>query len=234
MGTKKSAKADFEDKKIPKEISQEIFKKVFKNIVIAAMIILYFFILNIAHEKMQLQRLIGDIKIFSGTFLVLGIIFIEQAYKSGDGYRAVHGIEMLVLSGHTLSAMHIISMFKYDFRVYMLTSSYIIAIYYVFKSIVIYTIGKKQYLDDFSDISEIVKDEPLKKEAKKRRNIETQNKKPKTKKNKKTTNNKKSNKSKTKGQAKKEQSTTKNNNKNKRKKMTGTRVKSANKAKRMK
>ncbi len=71
--------------------------------------------------------------------------------------------------------MHVITLFKYDFQFYLLTSSYIISIYYVLKAIILYTKGRKEYLESLSDISEIVKkDKPIKKAAKKRNKKETE------------------------------------------------------------
>ncbi|MCI8637454.1 MAG: hypothetical protein HFJ36_06515 [Clostridia bacterium] len=162
---KKNKKA----KKLPKEISQEILKKMFKDLLKAVGIMLYFIILNLAYSTIKQERLVGDIEIFAGAFLVVGIVFLERAYKKDSGSIALTGIEFLVLSLHSLSIMHIITLFKYDFRFYLLTSSYIFSIYYVLKAILLYTKGRKAYLDSLSDISEIVKkDEPIKKEAKKR------------------------------------------------------------------
>lgn len=162
---KKNKKA----KKLPKEISQEILKKMFKDLLKAVGIMLYFIILNLAYSTIKQERLVGDIEIFAGAFLVVGIVFLERAYKKDSGSIALTGIEFLILSLHSLSIMHIITLFKYDFRFYLLTSSYIFSIYYVLKAILLYTKGRKAYLDSLSDISEIVKkDEPIKKEAKKR------------------------------------------------------------------
>ena len=141
---------------------------IFKNLLKAVGIMGYFIILNIAYTRMNLDRLINDIEVFSGIFLVLGLVFLERAYKKDDGKIAISGIELLCLSMHSLSINHVITFYKYDFRLYLLTSSYVFAIYYVLKSIVIYTKEKRKYLKDLSDISEIVKEEPIKKEAKKR------------------------------------------------------------------
>ena len=158
------------NKKMPKEVSQAILKKIVYNILKAIGIIIYFAILNLAYIRMNQERLIGDIQIFSGTFLVLGIVFLESAYKKESGEKAITAIEFIVLSLHSLSIMHVISMYEYDFRYYLLTSSYIFAIYYVLKAIIIYTKERRAYLKSLSDISEIVKkDEPIKKEAKKRK-----------------------------------------------------------------
>ena len=145
-------------------------KTIFKNLVRAILVMLYFITLNFAYTRMNLERLIGDIEVFSGVFLVLGLLALEKSYKEEKGSTAITAIELMALSMHSLSIMNVITMMKYDFRTYLLTSSYIIAIYYVFKAIVIYTMQKRKELKELSDISEIVKDdEPIKKEAKKRR-----------------------------------------------------------------
>lgn len=155
--------------KIPQEISQEILKKIFKNLLRAVGIMAYFVILNLAYTTMKHERLVGDIKIFAGVFLLVGILLLEKAYKDDKGETAISAIESICLSLHTLSIMHIIALLKYDFRAYLIISSFAFSIYYVLKSIVIYTKSRKEYLNSLSDISEIVKkDEPMKKEAKKR------------------------------------------------------------------
>lgn len=158
-----------EKKTLPKEISQEILKKIFRNLLRAIGIMFYFIILNLAYSTMKQERLIGDIEVFAGAFLIIGIVLLEIAYKKDDGSMGITGVEFLFLSLHSLSIMHIITLFRYDFRFYLLTSSYVFSIYYVFKSILLYTKGRKEYLESLSDISEIVKkEEPVKKEAKKK------------------------------------------------------------------
>ena len=167
---KKKEKKEEKKKEIPKEISQEILKKIFGNLLRAVGIMAYFILLNLAHSTMRQERLVGDIEVFAGTFLIVGIIFLEKAYHRDNTSIGIIGIEFLFLSLHSLSIMHVITLFKYDFRIYLLTSSYLFAIYYVLKAIILYTKGRKDYLDSLSDISEIVKkDEPIKKEAKKRK-----------------------------------------------------------------
>lgn len=144
-------------------------KKIEKNLSKALCIIIYFIILFFAYTRMNLDRLAQDIQVFSGAFLVLGILALEKAYKKDSGEVAITGIELLALSIHSLSIMHMITLLKYDFKSYMLISSGIVVIYYVLKVIIIYTKDKKEYLKGLSDISKIVKeDEPIKKEAKKR------------------------------------------------------------------
>ena len=144
-------------------------KIIFKKLLKAIGIMCYLIILNFAYTRMNTDRLINDIEVFSGIFLVIGLVMLEIAYKKDSGKSAISGIELLVLSMHSLSINHIITFYKYDFRFYLLVSSYVFAIYYVLKSVIIYTKEKREYLKSLSDISEIVKEEPVKKEAKKRR-----------------------------------------------------------------
>ena len=158
---------------MPKEVSQKIWKKIFYQLLTTIGIMLYFVVLNLAYVNMREERLIGDIKVFAGAFLVVGIVMLEKAYREEKGKYVLTGIESLVFSLHTLSIMHVITLFKYDFRLYLLTSSYIFSIYYVLKSIIIYIREKRIYSKGLSDISEIIKkEEPTKKEATKKVNKE--------------------------------------------------------------
>ena len=162
-----------EKPKISKEASQEILKKIFANVLKAIGIMFYFVVLNLAFVNMEQQKLIQDIKVFAATFLVVGLIVLEKAYKKDRGDLAIASVELLVMSLHSLSIMHVIKLYQYDFRLYLLTSSYIFSIYYILKSIIIYTKERREYMNSLSDISEIVKkDEPIKKEAKKRNDNE--------------------------------------------------------------
>ena len=146
---------------------------IFKNLLKAIGVMIYFIVLNFAYTRMNTDRLMNDIEVFAGIFLVVGLVMLERAYKKDSGNMALSGIELLCLSMHSLSINHVITFYQYDFRFYLLSSSYVFAIYYVLKSIIIYTKEKRQYLKNLSDISEIVKEEPIKKEAKKRRKVKS-------------------------------------------------------------
>ena len=145
-------------------------KTIFKNVLKAIGVICYFLILVYATTKMDMGRLEKDIKIFAGAYLVIGILVLERAYKKDSGSYALTGVELLTLSLHSLSIMHMVNLFKYELNNYLFISAIIISIYYIIKGMVIYTKEKKDYLKGLSDIPDIVKkDEPVKKEAKKRK-----------------------------------------------------------------
>lgn len=144
-------------------------KRIKKDIIIAICLITYVLILSLAYSRMNIDRLSKDIEVFAGTFLVLGLLTLEKAYKFDNGKIAITAIELLVMSFYSLSIKHITALIKIEFINYMFISAGIIAVYYFIKEIILFTKQKRKDLEALSDISEIVKkDEPIKKEAKKR------------------------------------------------------------------
>ena len=155
-----------------KENNKIIRKKIFENLIIAIAMMIYFIIINFSYLRMDENILLQGIKIASIVILIFSIIIFEVAYRKDSGRIAINGIEVLVLAIQTLTIWTVINRFKLEFDRYILFSTYAFAIYYILKSIIIYTIEKKKYLDSLSDIHEIVSNEPVKKEAKKRKNKE--------------------------------------------------------------
>ncbi len=155
-------------KKVPKEVSQGILKKIFKNLILAIVVMAYFIACNILYTQLNLDRMELITKAISGVFLVVSIVLFELAYKRDSGTLTITAIELLILSIHALFIHHVITIYQFNYQTYILTSSYIFAIYYVLKSIIIYTKARRKYVKSLSDISEIVKEEPVIKEAKKR------------------------------------------------------------------
>lgn len=175
MKQKSNEKQEQKNNNFSKDIPKEVIKKIFENVLIACGIMVYFIILNYAYSHMKYESLVEDIKVFSVIFLALGIFVMEKAYKKDNGKLAINSIEILVLACFSLSITHFVTLLKCKFELYILTFSYIFAIYYILKSIIIYTKSRKEYLDSLSDISEIVKkEEPTKKEATKRNKQEEQ------------------------------------------------------------
>ena len=148
---------------------KQVSKNVYKNLVIATFVMIYFILINIGYYKLTDAKLLFLLKLLSMIFLGIGIILIEIAFRKDNSKIAINSIEVLVLAGHTLSTAHVVALQKINFANYILISSYIFSIYYLFKAIVTYTKEKKEYLNSFSDIKEIVSNEPVKREATKKK-----------------------------------------------------------------
>lgn len=155
-------------KKVPKPVSKEILKKILKNVILAIVVMIYFISFYILYAHIKMGQMELTTKGLSAVFLLASIVLFELAYKRNSGTLTMTAIELLVLSIHALFIHHVITIYQFDFRTYLLTSSYMFAIYYLLKSMIIYTRARIQYLKSFSDISEIVKDKPVVKEARKR------------------------------------------------------------------
>ena len=152
-----------------KEVNEKYMKKIYLNILKAIIIVTYFLVLNLACEKVSALYLERGIELCTMVFLIIAIGVFEMAYKKDDDDLAIQGIEILVLSAYTLTSQHITKKYNFDFKTYSLVASYIFAIYFILKCIVVYTKGRKEMAENMSDIKEIVKkEEPIKKEATKK------------------------------------------------------------------
>ena len=155
-----------------KENNKKIIKEIFSNVIIAIAMMLYFMLINFSYIRMNENEIINGIKIASLVTIFFSIMILEIAYHKDSGKIALNGIEVLILSIHTLTICYVVNRYDILFEEYILCSSYIFAIYYILKSILIYTREKRNYLKSLSDIHEIVKQKPIKKEAKKRKKEE--------------------------------------------------------------
>lgn len=151
------------------EKRNKVNKKIFECIIISVAIMLYFILINFSYYRINENNLIVGLKTLSMVVLLLSIIIFEIAYKKDSGKLAILGIEILVLASHTLSIMQVVQISKIEFTTYILISSFIFVIYYILKAIILHTIDKKKYLNSLSDIKDIVNNQPIKKEATKRK-----------------------------------------------------------------
>lgn len=152
------------------EVEQQYQEDVYLNVLKAVIIISYFLILNLIYLNINAQNFQMGIKILTMIFLFVSIFIFEKAYKKDDSKLTVQGIEILVFATYTLISQHITTKFNFEFKNYSVSASYIFAIYFILKAIVVYTKGRKKIVDEFSDIKEIVKkEEPVKKEATKKK-----------------------------------------------------------------
>ncbi len=159
------SKKNNEKIKIPKEVLNNIFYCV----LMAIIIITYFFTMNISYNGLVFEKMEKTLQLFSGIFLLIGLIFLEKAYRQDSGKKAVTAIEFLTLSMFNLSIIHFTKKYKFDFQIYLTAASYVLGIYYILKAIIIYTKGRSKELENLSDVKDIVKkDNPVVKEATKK------------------------------------------------------------------
>ena len=141
---------------LPKEENEKINRHLFQNIMVAIVIIIYFIFLNLGKNNIQGNVFVTDLKVFGMCIMLLAIALMEKAYKEDSGRIAVFAIEMIVLSLTTVSLIYIDLIFSTRFEFIVTAISYIFAIYYLIKRIIIYLKKRKKYFVD--DMKEIIKD----------------------------------------------------------------------------
>lgn len=129
------------------------------NVVMAIILMVYFLLLNVVKESGYIADIFQITKIFSIIFMIIGLVLIERAYKKDDSSITIMAIEFLIIAAHSLSAEYVVQRYDVLFEQYILISSYVFAIYYVLKSIFVYTRARKKEMESYSDIPELVKKE---------------------------------------------------------------------------
>ena len=151
---------------------KKLISNFFKNTLILTIIIFYFFLISLFYLKFNLETKIITTKITSMIILFIGIIIIEIAYRKDSGKIALLGIETLIISFFTLITWTISKKYNITYQKYILCGTLISVVYYILKESIMHTKEKRNYLNNLSDIHEILDNEPLKREAKKRKNIQ--------------------------------------------------------------
>lgn len=151
--------------KLPDDIKEQARKNIFTNIIIAIIAISYFIFLILGSAGSTKNVRVVDFNIFSIIILGLAICLFEIAYRKGNGTIAMYGVEALTIALTTLFLPYVIfEVSEAHKKYYLMVSSYI-GIYYIIKCIYISVKTKKKYLDEASDIKEIVKKENKRRNA---------------------------------------------------------------------
>lgn len=145
-----------------------IVKDILTNIIYLLLISIYFVCFNTQAIQLENKVLETYINISSLTFLFISIVFFELGYRKNKQKVFINGIEFLVLAIFTLLIKHIPKVFGYTMETYTEVGTYAFIGYYMLKSAIIYTKAKHDELQSLSDIKEIVKEEPTKKETKRK------------------------------------------------------------------
>ena len=155
-------------KEIINNINNIVTGDVLTNLAYSSMIMIYFMFFNIQYEVLPENILIKYINISSIIFLGIAILMIEIDYKKEKDNILLYGLEFLLLAIFTLLIQHMPKLFNCNTQTYILIGSHLFAIYYMLKSTILYTRERQEELKKFSDIKEIVKDEPIKKVTKRK------------------------------------------------------------------
>lgn len=144
-------------KQIPEVEMNKINKKVFENIVIADLVMIFFYFISLGSLNIESNVFVMDLKVFSMGLVIFSILLFERSYKKDSGNLCVHGIEALVLAIFMLFTPFIYATYFHKFHLIVSAVSFLSAIYYVGKTIYLYLKMKRNYYAKKNDINEIIK-----------------------------------------------------------------------------
>lgn len=148
---------------------KKIISILFENVLMFTIVIFYIFFLSIFCLKFNSEIQIKITKILSMFMLSVSIFIFEFAYHKDNEKIALLGIETFIISFYTLIIWTITKKYNFTYQHYLLYGTISCILYYILKETIMHTKEKRKYLNNLSDIHEILGNKPLKKEAKKRK-----------------------------------------------------------------
>ena len=148
------AKRKYEERmKLPFGVKKGIYVKILKELIIPVVMVVLFTLTYILKEVLNFIT----INIFVVILGTLSIVIYEFSYRKSKEEYFIKGLEVNVLTYIYIIFSNTLMQARLDFKS-MLIYALVIFVYYVIKSVIIYGIEKKKYIQKFIDTKDIVKD----------------------------------------------------------------------------
>ena len=148
------AKRKYEERmKLPFGIKKGIYVKILKELIIPVVMVVLFTLTYILKEVLNFIT----INVFVLILGTLSIAIYEFSYRKSKEEYFIKGLEVNVLTYIYIIFSNTLIQARLDFKS-MLIYALVIFVYYVIKSVIIYGIEKKKYIQKFIDTKDIVKD----------------------------------------------------------------------------
>ena len=148
------AKRKYEERmKLPFGVKKGIYVKILKELIIPVVMVVLFTLTYILKEVLNFIT----INVFVVILGTLSIAIYELSYRKSKEEYFIKGLEVNVLTYIYIIFSNTLMQARLDFKS-MLIYALVIFVYYVIKSVIIYGIEKKKYIQKFIDTKDIVKD----------------------------------------------------------------------------
>ena len=148
------AKRKYEERmKLPFGVKKGIYVKILKELIIPVVMVVLFTLTYILKEVLNFIT----INIFVVILGTLSIVIYEFSYRKSKEEYFIKGLEVNILTYIYIIFSNTLMQARLDFKS-MLIYALVIFVYYVIKSVIIYGIEKKKYIQKFIDTKDIVKD----------------------------------------------------------------------------
>lgn len=145
-------------RQLPDEIKEKLNNTTFVNLLISIALMVYIIVVNLLFMNESTEIFTNATKASAFTFAIIDIILFEIVYRKENLNLAIHAIELLCVSLFALAIPYIYLYFNEKIRNIIMISPVFLSIYYVGKTIVIHIIEKNKYLNNLSDVQELLQD----------------------------------------------------------------------------
>ena len=149
-----------EKRKLPYSVKQGIKKRIFWDLVVAAIIMLYFCIVNVIFYKFDSNKFEEYLKYFALIIIIATVTTFEIAYRKNSVNSMIIGIELLLCGILTLYIPYIFLHTDSALRISVMILPVMLIGYYSAKSFAIYKKRQIEYHKNLSDVKEIVTNKP--------------------------------------------------------------------------
>ena len=146
-------------RQLPNEIKEKLNNITFKNLLISIAIMIYLIAINLLFINKETEFFTNCTKATAFILMLLDLVFFEIAYRKDNGVLAIHAIELLLVCLFALAIPYIFIYTNPIVRKTVMISPIYCSIYYLGKAIVIHIIEKNRYINNLSDVNEILKDD---------------------------------------------------------------------------
>ena len=119
--------------------------------------VVYLIIIIMGSKNIEPATLEKDLKIMTLGILAAGIVILEISYKKDKSNIALIGVETLVFGAANLCLIYIAKLYSDQLTKVVTYISFVIAGYYIFKSVIVAITSVNKFKKDNNDIKDIVK-----------------------------------------------------------------------------
>lgn len=148
-----------QQRKLPKEIKEKLNIITFENLLISIFVMIYMIAVNLLFFNEPETIFSTSIKVSAITLAVLDVVLFEIAYRKENTTLAIHGIELLCFSLFVLLIPYIYFYLNPVIIEIVMLASIFLSIYYVGKTMLIHIVENKKYINNLSDVFEILQDD---------------------------------------------------------------------------
>lgn len=118
--------------------NQKLKKDIIRNILICAIVTIYFIFIGLGVKTIPVTEYLMDLKTFSIFAVIITVVIFEKAYKKDEDYLIIHGLEMAVVGIETQVLLNLYSLENENFSNVLYWIMIGMVIYYATKILIIY------------------------------------------------------------------------------------------------